>query len=125
TNRWPGHARGRTYRGVERSSETGDRTLLLVASHYRNTEEVRAFVEHVMRLPVPEGWRVELAISDNSKSWDGPDPHPCARIVRPHANLGYLGGCAYAFESWVAERGVPSWVGVVNTDLELDDDCFM
>jgi GT2 family glycosyltransferase len=107
-------------------AEPLDRTVLLVASLYKNPDEVRAFVDHVFELPLPPGWRLALAISDNSESWSGLDPRPQATMVQPRANLGYLGGCSFAFDAWCAQHGgVPAWTGVVNTDLELDTQFFM
>lgn len=107
-------------------SDSLDRTILLVASLYKNDAEVRSFADHVRALPLPPGWRLELVISDNSDSWEGPDPNADAVVVRPRANLGYLGGCAFAFDEWCGRHGgVPAWCGVVNTDLELDRDFFL
>lgn len=104
---------------------SNERTLLLVASHYHNADEVRAFVTHAFDIPLPAGWNLSIVISDNSSSWNGPDPHPRATIVRPRRNLGYLGGCAYAFDWWcTVYGGPPPWLGVVNTDLEFDHDAF-
>lgn len=107
------------------TAPTSDRTLLLVASHYKNAAEVRTFVAHAAALPLPTGWALRVVISDNSDDWSGDLPHECAQIVRPHRNLGYYGGCAFAFSAWCAETGeVPAWTGAVNTDLELDRECF-
>lgn len=104
---------------------TTPRTLLLVANHFKNAPEVRSFVDHVAGLPLMPGWDLKIVISDNSDSWPEVELPPCATIVRPRKNLGYLGGCAYAYEQWLAQHGsVPEWVGVVNTDLELDRDCL-
>lgn len=103
-----------------------DRTILLVANHYSNADEVRAFVQHVAALPLPQGWALRIAICDNSDSWEGEAPHACATMLRPHANLGYYGGCAYALKHWrETTNSIPAWVGAVNTDLELDENFFV
>ncbi len=122
--RWQSHEPG-----VELLTDTGAsprRRLLLVANHFKNAAEVTTFAHHVAALPLPEGWVLSLVISDNSDSWPESELPACARVVKPCKNLGYLGGCTYAFERWCEDHGgVPEWVGVVNTDLVLDKDCLV
>ncbi len=101
------------------------KTVLLTAVHYRNEAEVRRFLTHLKNLPVPPGWRLAVAVADNSSSWTGA-PLAADVSVYKSSNLGYLGGCACAYRAWRAERGVtPTWLGVVNTDLEFADDFFV
>jgi GT2 family glycosyltransferase len=103
-----------------------ERTILLVANHYKNADEVRAFVRHAASLSLPAGWGLRIAICDNSDDWVGDAPHPCATMLRPRANLGYYGGCAHALAQWQARTGtLPAWIGAVNTDLELDARFFV
>jgi len=107
------------------SRVTGDRTIVLVANHYANEAEVRTFVGHCASLSMPAGWSLEILVCDNSDSWVGDAPHPCATILRQGKNLGYYGGCAHGLAHWRAAHGcVPAWVGAVNTDLELDPHFF-
>lgn len=107
------------------ATPAADRTILLVANHYKNAEEVRTFTEHVAGLSLPSGWTLRIAICDNSDSWVGEVPHGCATVLRPGKNLGYYGGCAHALTEWRAETGhLPAWIGAVNTDLELDANFF-
>jgi GT2 family glycosyltransferase len=104
------------------SVNTGDRTIVFVANHYANEAEVRTFVQHCAALELPAGWALEILVCDNSDSWTGDSPHPCATILRQGKNLGYYGGCAHALAHWRTMHGgaIPAWVGAVNTDLELD-----
>ena len=112
----------------ETAAETvsdGDRTVLLSAVHYRNEAQVRSFVAHLRGLPLPPGWRLAVAVADNSASWSTLADLPPDVKVYKNDNTGYLGGCAFAYEAWREASGqTPAWLGVVNTDLEFAPDFF-
>lgn len=98
--------------------------MLLTAVHYRNEAQVRGFIAHLRDLSLPPGWRLAVAVADNSASWTA-EPLPAGVSVYKSTNSGYLGGCAFAYRAWQAEHGVrPAWLGVVNTDLEFARDFF-
>ncbi|CAN5852630.1 N/A [soil metagenome] len=98
---------------------------MLTAVHYRNEAQVRGFVAHLLELPLPPGWRLAVAVADNSSSWSTDTDLPPDVTVYANANTGYLGGCAFAYEAWRAEAGqTPAWLGVVNTDLEFAPNFF-
>lgn len=103
------------------------KTILLCVCHYNDTSRVMEFAREVLRLPCPEGWQVEIAIADNSCNWpEQEELPPQATLVRTGENLGYIGGCAAAFEAWVAAKdALPEWSGVFNTDLTLGADFFV
>lgn len=104
----------------------GPRAICILACHYRNSEEVREFLRHVLGLPLPHGWNLYVGVSDNSGTWD----HSVslgnkAIIYSPGQNLGYLRGCAFALERWIAKYGgYPEWVAVTNTDVEFEEEFF-
>lgn len=101
------------------------KTVLLTAVHYRNEAQVRRFIAHLETLPLPPAWHLAIAIADNSSSWTAANPLPPNVSVYKSGNVGYLGGCACAYEAWRAECGrTPTWLGVVNTDLEFRADFF-
>ncbi|HUP50022.1 MAG TPA: hypothetical protein VNA04_14655 [Thermoanaerobaculia bacterium] len=97
--------------------------VLLMTVHFRNAAEVGAFAANAAALQVPEGWRVDVAVVDNS---GGLPPHPGVSIYPAPANLGYLGGAALGLDRWRAEQHgeVPEWVGIVNPDVALAGDAI-
>ena len=100
-------------------------TVLLSCVHYRNEAQVRRFVAHLQGLPLPPGWRLVVAVADSSASWTNEEPLPAGVSVYKSRNVGYLGGCAFAYRAWRAEhKTLPTWLGVVNTDLEFAADFF-
>ena len=109
--------------------DNGPKTVLLTAVHYRNEAQVRHFIAHLHSLSLPPGWRLAVAVADNSASWTptslAPELLPAAVNVYTNGNTGYLGGCAFAYRAWRAEHGtLPGWLGIVNTDLEFAPDFF-
>jgi GT2 family glycosyltransferase len=102
-------------------------TLLLTAVHYNDSEQVAAYAQHVCALPKPDGWRVAVAIADNSRSWNAANvlPEGACVYVAPQ-NLGYLSGCAFALSQWQEEHGIlPAWTAVANTDLQFANSFFV
>ena len=98
-----------------------------MAVHFNNQAEVERFVDHVLSLLVPEGWRTVVAIADNSRNWHPRSVSPASLLVTvPERNLGYLNGCAHALSEWMgSQRVTPDWVAVTNTDVKFADDAFV
>lgn len=95
-------------------------SVLFLTAHFHNEAEVRAFTDHLLALRRFSS--LFIAIADNSGNL-GPISRKGVFVVKPPRNLGYLPGCAAAFEAWLAERGtLPEWVAVTNTDLRLAPD---
>lgn len=100
-----------------------ENVLCVLVVHFNNAPEVTSFTQHVRSLVVPEGWRVDIVICDNSRNWQAADqPSDCAVVV-PTENLGYLNGCAFALEHWRRIHGGswPDIAAVTNTDLSFSD----
>jgi GT2 family glycosyltransferase len=93
------------------------KTLLFTLAHYENSEDVRRFLAHIRTLAVPDGWTIDVAVTDNSGGAP-PESHP---FTAPR-NLGYLGGCAFALERY---GRIPEWVAIVNPDLEFAPDALV
>lgn len=97
--------------------------LCILATHFNNEEEVLTFARHISRLDVPDNWRVEILIADNSGNWSGAAADTFLSVFRPPENLGYLNGCAFALEQW-RERGtrpMPDLILIANTDVAFAD----
>jgi len=103
-----------------------EKVILFGLVCYRDTVNVEAFLEHIRGIKVPEGWRVEIAIADNSGSFgasSGIFRDIC--LCEPGENLGYLGGSAYAIRNWMSMHNmIPEWTGIANTDIAFDRDFF-
>lgn len=98
-------------------------SILFLTSHFQNEAEVRAFTDHVLSLRHSSS--LFIAIADNSRNLS-PIPRKEVFVITPPRNLGYLPGCAHAFEAWLAEHGaLPEWVAVTNTDLRLAPDFLL
>ncbi len=104
-----------------------ERTLCILAVHFHNQTEVERYVDHVLSLPVPEGWRTVVSIADNSRNWlPRRTMDERCLVTVPESNLGYLNGCARALTAWIElERTAPDWVGVTNTDLTFREDALV
>lgn len=101
------------------------RAICFVLSMYHDASRVRAFVAHLRQLPCPRDVELHIVVTDNGRERRRP-LIPGADIVTPRRNLGYLGGCVHALESWrAAGHAQPEWVCVSNTDLELADDFLL
>jgi len=102
--------------------------ILLTMVHFRDQSAVLAFTDKALRAARASGVALECAVADNSGDWDDNVPTPQGLIVtKPGRNLGYLNGCAHAFEAWRANhqlQPLPEWIAVMNTDLTLADDFF-
>ncbi|NNE46515.1 MAG: hypothetical protein HKN37_07630 [Rhodothermales bacterium] len=113
--------------GYQSLTSSIHKTLCVLAVHYNNADEVRRYVDHVLGLPLPEGWRVVVSVTDNSLNWPtGIDMDERCFIWTPEANLGYLNGCAYGLACWRSTDGDdPDWVAVTNTDIAFDQDALL
>jgi len=102
------------------------RNLLITITHFNDEARVNKFLAHTFGLALPQDCRLFVAVADNSLSWQGLGfTHPNLEVFRPQENLGYLRGCAFAFENWVAKnREMPEWTLISNTDVTLADDFF-
>src|SRR5512135_2811157 len=100
--------------------------VLLTMVHYNDQPGVLAFVEHARSVGNAAGVLIECAVADNSGTWGEQTGSPSwITLVRPGRNLGYLAGCAAAFDAWCQQHaGLPEWVAVVNTDLRFAPDFF-
>lgn len=90
--------------------------LLLVTVHFRNGSDIERFVAEASALSVPNGWKVDVAVVDNS----GDAPRVAgASVFAPGRNLGYAGGAAFGVEQWRAQHDgdLPQWIGIVNADV--------
>ncbi len=103
-----------------------DNVLCVLAVHFSNHEEVLSFVARIRRLGVPDEWRLDIRVVDNSCNWPETMLAEGFVLCSPNANLGYLNGCLYALESWRREHGndLPEMVLVCNTDLIFEDDAL-
>ncbi len=108
-------------------NRTIKRVILLAITHYNNSMEICTFLNHVFDLTLPNDWRLEVAISDNSGTLNLTGSFQAGvTVYKPKNNLGYMPGCSYAFQRWVEERKIyPEWVGVANTDIEFAKDIFV
>lgn len=110
-------------------NKSKNKTILLTTAYTNKIETAKQFIEHVAGLPVPGGWQLHLAIADNSGAW--PDdlkvPDFCL-VVKPGANLGYLGGCRYALTQWRDQHSQwpwPDFLGIVNNDIAFQREFFV
>ena len=94
--------------------------------HFRNQTDVIGFAEHARAVGAASGVAVECAVADNSDDWDMQVELPdWITLARPGSNVGYLAGCATAYEVWLrCHERLPEWVAIVNTDLEFASDFF-
>jgi GT2 family glycosyltransferase len=107
--------------------EPRNNSILLATAYINKIEIIRDFIGHVGSLPVPEGWHLHLAIADNSGTWpdDLETPDFCL-VVKPGANLGYLGGCRYALTKWREQHSqCPDFLGIVNNDITFHREFFV
>ena len=113
--------------GYQSLTSSIHKTLCVLAVHYNNADEVQRYVDHVLGLPLPEGWRAVVSVTDNSLNWPtGIDMDERCFIWTPEANLGYLNGCAYGLACWRSTEGDdPDWVAVTNTDITFQEDAFV
>lgn len=92
---------------------------------FHDVARVRTFAEHLRRLPRPHDVELHIAVTDNGRERRRP-LIAGADLFTPPRNLGYLGGCVHALESWrAAGHALPDWVCVSNTDLTLADDFLL
>jgi len=103
-----------------------DRLLLIVLAHYNDSESVNAFLEHLGTVTTPSGWKLEVAVCDNSHSLElsGQSTIPVS-VFLPPAPLHYLNGTWHALNRWRRKTGrSPDWTIVCNHDLVLDRSFF-
>lgn len=88
---------------------------------YHDAGRVRVFVEHLRRLRLPDDSELHVLVTDNAAQ--SRSTIPGAEVLPAPRNLGYLGGCVHALDTWLArEQRLPDWVCISNTDLELASD---
>jgi GT2 family glycosyltransferase len=107
--------------------DSSAKVILLGLACYRDMNNVETFLEHIKRIELPEGWRIETAIADNCgylafSSQDSGQVY----VYKPGENLGYLGGCAYAIGQWRSRHNlIPEWTVIANTDISFEKDFFI
>lgn len=111
---------------TEMTLSPAEKVILFGLVCYRDTGSVKSFLEHLRSIEVPEGWRIEIAIADNSGSLGASSAiSRDIYLCEPGENLGYLGGCAYAIRKWRCTHNIiPEWTGIANTDIEFEMDFF-
>ena len=100
------------------------RIVCFTTVHYYDTPNLHKLIANIGQLQLPSGWRIVVAVSDNSDSWtDAPEVGCEVRVFQPRKNLGYLPGCAFALRQWTAQKKTrPEWVAVVNSDITIKPD---
>lgn len=94
--------------------------ILFLLAHYRNSDELEAFVRHLNSLRTG-GLTVHFAVADNCGDLDTTRLDQAVSVYRSQRNLGYLPGCAWALECWLAAfRTMPDWIVVANSDMTLE-----
>ncbi len=107
----------------------GISSVLTICVNYRNDEETVTFIRGVLR---QEGdFNQKVLVVDNSvpPRVDGPlyrMPESDGRVsVRsPNGNLGYMRGAAWGLREYTRQYGLPDWVAVSNTDIEMPQPDF-
>ena len=98
-------------------------SVLFALVHYHNTEAVREAVAGIRALRLPEAWRAEVRVADNSGDAAS---DLGAEIVSVGSNRGYLGGAALILERWREAHGrPPDWFVIINPDLTLRPDALL
>ena len=98
-------------------------TVLFAIVHYGNTDAIRAAIGSIRTLRVPEGWRVDVIVADNSGDAPGDLGAP---VVADGGNRGYLGGAALALQDWCERhRCRPNWCVIINPDAEFRRDALV
>jgi GT2 family glycosyltransferase len=95
--------------------------VLWLVNHYHNEVEVNHFLKQVDDLGKRTQMIIDAFVCDNSGGFalqTGFDSI-AVQIISPPHNLGYLGGCAYAFKAWMKKDSLPDFVAISNTDLHL------
>lgn len=101
------------------------RAICFVMSMYHDAPRVRAFAGHLRRLALPRDVELHVLVADNGLGPRAPRVRGAEVFASP-GNLGYLGGCVHALESWrTTGQAYPEWVCVSNSDLELADDFLL
>jgi GT2 family glycosyltransferase len=104
-----------------------DKTILLTTAYIDDDECLYNFIEHLNVLTIPAGWQILLVIADNAGNlYNKHETLSFVEVFKPERNLGYLGGCKYVVDNWVAQQGRwPDWLGIVNNDIEFEPDFFV
>jgi len=103
--------------------------ILYIIVNYRRASLCADLANHVLSLPRADA--VHAVIVDNSEQAE--DAALLAALPRrsnlsiatPPSNLGYFGGAAFGFESYVASSGLPAWSVVSNPDIDFPDGTFV
>lgn len=102
--------------------------LLICCTHYHNTAEVQAFIDHVAQLELPTEMWGHIVVTDNSQSIKNalvaPSRKFSVEVVTPGYNQGYLNGCALGWRTVCSQEKLPDWTLITNTDVRLDLDGF-
>jgi len=97
--------------------------FLIIA--YNNEPEVVSFAGQIEHLASKSEHDIAVCVADNIGNFDAEKLNHLAvscDVVKPKRNLGYLGGCGYALQRYLANNALPDWILVSNTDLELPND---
>lgn len=101
-------------------------SLLILCVHYKNSEEVKLFCDHVLSLTQKLNIHTFISISDNSGELsDSFSINSQITVSRPDKNLGYLDGCHFAYQNWIKDNTTkPDLICITNTDISFDQDYF-
>lgn len=101
------------------------RAIWFAISLYHDASRVRAFVDRLHRLERPHDVELQVLVTDNGRE-SRTTAIRGAEVFTASRNLGYLGGCVHAVESWKARgKTLPDWICISNTDLALADDFLL
>lgn len=97
--------------------------------NFQSESDTRALVHQVSSQDC--GAQIVVCVVDNSPRPDGVSPMADlankggqVRVLASPTNLGYLGGAAWALETFLHQEPMPRWVAVCNPDLGLQDRHF-
>jgi len=111
---------------TEKEIRAGENVAVgIVVAHYHSATDLCYFLRSLFRAPMPEGTTRRVVVVNNGGSLPPDVNRSGVRIIQPKTNLGFLNGCCYGVERFVAKEGEhPQWWIVANADLRIDPSFF-
>src|SRR5712664_2676696 len=102
----------------------GMSSVLTICVNYPNEDETCAFVRDVLRQKGDFHQRVVVVDNTIPPKLDSPlrrvfESDGRVSVLNPDGNLGYMRGAAWGLREHVSRFGLPDWVVVSNTDIEM------
>lgn len=108
------------------------KTILVSLICFNNENEVISFLNEIKKQNF-ENIRLIISITCTNKKdeknlikmvHDVPKDNFIVKIYNAGKNLGYLNGCIYGINQCILEFGIPKWIVISNTDIEIKSNNF-